>query len=72
MDISVVIPLLNEEESINELNDWILRVMESNHFSFEIIYVDDGSTDGSWEIIENLSENDNRINWIRYMSNNGK
>ncbi len=72
MDISVVIPLLNEEESINELNDWILRVMESNHFSFEIIYVDDGSTDGSWEIIENLSENDNRIKGIRFLRNYGK
>ncbi len=72
MDISVVIPLLNEEESLKELNDWILRVMESNHFSFEIIYVDDGSTDNSWEIIENLSKNDNRIKGIRFLRNYGK
>ena len=52
MDISVVIPLYNEEESLTELNDWINRVMESNHFSFEIIYIDDGSTDDSWKVID--------------------
>ena len=48
MDISVVIPLYNEDESLKELNDWIVQVMQSNHFSFEIIYIDDGSSDNSW------------------------
>ncbi len=72
MDISVVVPLYNEDESLKELNDWILHVMKSNHFSFEIIYVDDGSTDSSWQVIENLtSENDN-VKGIRFMRNNGK
>ena len=51
MDISVVIPLYNEDESLKELNDWIVRVMQSNHFSFELIYIDDGSTDNSFKII---------------------
>ena len=45
MDISVIVPLYNEDESLKELNDWILRVMESNHFSYEILYIDDGSND---------------------------
>ena len=49
MDISVVIPLLNEEESLPELEAWIRRVMEANDFSYEIIFVDDGSTDSSWK-----------------------
>ena len=56
MDISVVIPLLNEEESLPELESWIRRVMEANNFSYEIIFVDDGSTDASWHIIKNLSK----------------
>ncbi len=56
MDISVVIPLYNEEESLKELNDWIERVMTSNHFSFEVIFIDDGSNDGSWKVIEELSK----------------
>ena len=51
MDISVVIPLYNEAESLPELFAWIERVMEENHFSYEVIFVDDGSTDNSWEII---------------------
>ena len=51
MDISVVIPLYNEAESLPELFAWIKRVMEENHFSYEVIFVDDGSTDNSWEII---------------------
>ena len=54
MDISVVVPLYNEEESLPELHAWIKRVMEANHFSYEIIFVNDGSTDRSWQVIEEL------------------
>lgn len=72
MDISVVIPLYNEDGSIKELNDWIVRVMQSNHFSFEIIYIDDGSFDGSWQIIKELSEGDNSIKGISFRRNYGK
>ena len=56
LDISIVIPLLNEEESLKELTDWIGKVMHDNNFSYEVIYVDDGSTDGSWKIIEELQQ----------------
>lgn len=72
MDISVVIPLLNEEESLQELNDWIVKVMQSNHFSYEIIYVDDGSTDTSWEIIEKISLENKCVKGIRFRRNYGK
>jgi len=56
MDISVVIALLNEEESLPELTSWIEKVMKAHNFSYEIVFIDDGSTDGSWEIIENFSK----------------
>ncbi len=56
MDISVVIPLLNEEESLQELHDWIAKVMQSNRYSYEILFIDDGSTDNSWKVIEELSK----------------
>ena len=72
MDISVVIPLYNEDESLKELNDWILSVMESNHFSFEIIYVDDGSNDKSWEVIELLAHNNPGVKGLRFRRNYGK
>ena len=72
MDISVVIPLYNEEESLNELNDWILHIMEFNHFSFEIIYIDDGSNDGSWSIIEGLSVKHNEVKGLKFRRNYGK
>ena len=58
MNLSVVIPLLNEQESLNELYDWIAKVMQSNRFSYEIIFIDDGSTDGSWKTITELSKNE--------------
>jgi glycosyltransferase involved in cell wall biosynthesis len=72
MDISVVIPLLNEEESLNELYDWIASVMQSNSFSYEILFIDDGSTDNSWEIIEALSQNHKEVKGIRFLKNFGK
>ncbi|PKP03774.1 MAG: glycosyltransferase [Bacteroidetes bacterium HGW-Bacteroidetes-6] len=72
MDISVVIPLLNEEESLPELAAWIDRVMLENQFSFEIIFVDDGSTDHSWEIINKLCSSNSNIKGIRFSRNYGK
>ncbi|WP_353779503.1 glycosyltransferase [Winogradskyella sp. 3972H.M.0a.05] len=72
MNISVVIPLLNEEESLKELHDWIAKVMQSNHFSYEIIFIDDGSTDGSWNRIKTLSEHNNNVKGIRFLKNFGK
>ena len=72
MNISVVIPLLNEQESLTELHDWIAKVMLSNHFSYEIIFIDDGSTDASWQIIEELSSKDKNVKGIRFLRNFGK
>ena len=72
MNISVVIPLLNEQESLNELYDWVAKVLQSNHFSYEIIFIDDGSTDGSWEVIKQLSDRDSNVKGIRFMRNFGK
>jgi len=71
-DISVVIPLLNEENSLKELASWIERVMNENKFSYEIIFVDDGSRDSSWEVIESMSAADQRIKGIRFKRNYGK
>lgn len=72
MDISVVVPLLNEAESLPELTQWIRRVMEENRFSYEVILVDDGSTDSSWETIEELSSVDPGIRGIKFRRNYGK
>ena len=72
MQISIVIPLLNEQESLKELHDWIVQVMQSNHFSYEIIFIDDGSTDGSWEIISELSKVNENVKGIRFLKNFGK
>lgn len=72
MQISIVIPLLNEQESLNELHDWIVRVMQSNHFLYEIIFIDDGSSDGSWETIQGLSEKNGHVKGIRFLKNYGK
>ena len=72
MNISVVIPLLNETDPLNELHDWIANVMQSNHFSYEIIFIDDGSTDGSWQTIESLSQKNNSVKGIRFLKNYGK
>ncbi|WGH75859.1 glycosyltransferase family 2 protein [Tenacibaculum tangerinum] len=72
MDISVVIPLLNEEESLYELHDWIAKVMQSNQFLYELIFIDDGSTDSSWSVIEELSAKNNAVKGIRFQKNYGK
>ena len=72
MDISVVIPLFNERESLPELCSWIARVMEANSFSYEIILVDDGSTDGSWHTACELAAADSRIHGISFRRNYGK
>lgn len=72
MDISVVIPLFNEEESLPELVPWIARVMSENAFSYEIILIDDGSSDGSWKVIEKLSAVSGNVKGIRFRRNYGK
>ncbi len=72
MNISIVIPLLNEEESLNELQLWIEKVMVANQFSYEVIFIDDGSTDSSWQIIESLSEKNSAVKGIRFLRNYGK
>jgi glycosyltransferase involved in cell wall biosynthesis len=72
MDISVVVPLLNEEESLPELSEWIVRIMKEYNYSYEIIYIDDGSRDGSWKIIEGLSSVNPAIRGIKFRRNYGK
>ena len=72
MDISVVIPLFNEDESLPELYAWIERVMKDNGFSFEVIFVNDGSTDRSWEVITELSEKSEHVKGIKFRRNYGK
>jgi len=72
MNLSIVIPLLNEEESLQELHDWIASVMQSNQFSYEILFIDDGSTDGSWDKITALSINNEFVKGIRFLKNFGK
>lgn len=72
MDISVVIPLFNEEESLPELHDWIVRVMQQHGFSYEIIFIDDGSSDASWEIVSRLAAGNANAKGIRFRRNYGK
>lgn len=72
MDISVVIPLFNEEESLPELHAWIDRVMKNNGFTYEVIFVNDGSTDHSWEVIEGLQRDHENIKGIKFRRNYGK
>ena len=72
IDISVVVPLYNEEESLPELHAWIVRVMKANNFSYEIIFVNDGSTDRSWQVIEELSKTDPAVHGIKFRRNYGK
>ena len=72
MNLSIVIPLLNEDESLTELYDWIVRVVQSNSYSYEVIFIDDGSTDASWNVIEKLAEKDKNVKGIRFQKNYGK
>lgn len=72
MDVSIVVPLLNEEESLPELCAWIDRVAQANQYTYEIILIDDGSTDDSWNVIQTLSENNPHIKGIKFQRNYGK
>ncbi len=72
MNISVVIPLYNEAESLPELHAWIQRVMADHHFTYEIIFINDGSTDNSWEVIEQLADKDKNVKGIKFRRNYGK
>jgi glycosyltransferase involved in cell wall biosynthesis len=72
MNLSIVIPLLNEEESLEELHDWISDVMQSNQFLYEILFIDDGSTDQSWNVIEKLVQKNENVKGIRFHKNFGK
>lgn len=72
MDISVIIPLFNEEESLPELHAWIKRVMDENGFSYEIIFVNDGSTDRSWNVIEDIQKGNPEVKGIKFRRNYGK
>ena len=72
MQLSIVIPLLNEEKSLPELYNWIIEVMQANNYSYEIIFIDDGSSDHSWKIIKQLSETNTSVKAIHFQKNYGK
>lgn len=72
LDISVVVPLFNEAESLPELQSWIDRVMNEHSFSYEVVFIDDGSNDGSWEVIEDLKRNYSQVRAIKFQRNYGK
>ena len=72
MDISVVVPLFNEEESLPELADWIKKVMDENNFSYEIVMIDDGSKDDSWQVVESLQKKNPNIKGVKFRRNYGK
>jgi glycosyltransferase involved in cell wall biosynthesis len=72
MNLSIIIPLLNEEESLQELYNWIIAVMIAHNYSYEVIFIDDGSTDNSWSVIERLSAGNPNIKGIRFLKNFGK
>jgi glycosyltransferase involved in cell wall biosynthesis len=72
MDLSIVIPLFNEEESLPELCAWIEKVMQTNHYSYEVIMIDDGSTDTSWQVVEKLRSVNSNLKGIKFQRNYGK
>ncbi|WP_396163944.1 glycosyltransferase family 2 protein [Flavobacterium sp.] len=72
MNLSIVIPLLNEQESLPELHKWIVKVMQSHNYSYEILFIDDGSTDASWQTISQLSSENPNVKGIRFLRNYGK
>jgi glycosyltransferase involved in cell wall biosynthesis len=72
MNLSILIPLLNEEESLNELYTWIIKVMQTHNYTYEIIFLDDGSTDNSWQYIEQFANENPHVRGIRFMKNFGK
>lgn len=72
MNLSIVIPLLNEQESLPELHSWIVKVMKEHNYSYEILFIDDGSTDESWNVINNLSKENSSVKGIRFLRNYGK
>ncbi len=72
MNLSIIIPLLNEQESLPELHSWIVKVMTANNYSYEVIFIDDGSTDASWNVIEQLSRENTSVKGIRFLRNFGK
>ena len=72
MQVSIVIPLLNEEDSLMELYDWIATVLRSNSLSYEILFIDDGSTDNSWQKIREITAKDNAVKGIKFNRNYGK
>ncbi|MEI2737645.1 MAG: glycosyltransferase family 2 protein [Chitinophagaceae bacterium] len=72
MDLSIVIPLIDEEESLPELTAWIEKVMDENHYTYEVIFVDDGSSDNSWQVIEQLRSKNPNIKGIKFQRNYGK
>ncbi len=72
MNLSIVIPLLNEQESLPELHHWVVKVMNAHNFSYEILFIDDGSTDASWQTITHLSNENPNVKGIRFLRNYGK
>ena len=72
MNLSIVIPLLNEQESLPELHNWIVKVMQAHNYSYEILFIDDGSTDASWNVISQLSNENPNVKGIRFLRNYGK
>ncbi|MFY7988489.1 MAG: glycosyltransferase family 2 protein [Flavobacterium sp.] len=72
MNLSIVIPLLNEQESLPELHNWIVKVMQTHNYSYEVLFIDDGSTDASWNVIQKLSLENPNVKGIRFLRNYGK
>ena len=72
MDISVIVPLYNEEESLRELFLWIKRVMDENNFTYEVLFIDDGSKDSSWDVVSSLAQNHKEVRGFKLSKNYGK